>query len=68
MPDTSAPTPLTSAALAYHNDEFLDSPDGRIVRILAEYQEPLVRFRRERIADTVVFFGLRPLPRARSCQ
>ena len=28
-----------------------------MLRIIAEYQEPLVRFRRERIADTVVFFG-----------
>jgi uncharacterized protein (TIGR00730 family) len=28
-----------------------------MLRILAEYQEPLARFRRERIADTVVFFG-----------
>ena len=28
-----------------------------MIRIMAEYQEPLVRFRRERIADTVVFFG-----------
>jgi uncharacterized protein (TIGR00730 family) len=48
---------LQRAPLAYENPEFLDSPDGRLFRILAEYQEPLVRFRRERIADTVVFFG-----------
>ena len=53
----SNPLPLQSAPLAYRNDEFLDSPDGRILRILAEYQEPLARFRRERIADTIVFFG-----------
>lgn len=45
------------APLAYQNEQFLDSPDGRILRILAEYQEPLVRFRREQIQDTVVFFG-----------
>jgi hypothetical protein len=43
--------------LAYENPEFLNSPDGRILRILAEYQEPMSRFRRERIQDTVVFFG-----------
>ncbi len=48
---------LKSAPLAYQNEPFLSSPDGRILRILAEYQEPLVRFRRERIQDTVVFFG-----------
>ena len=52
-----SPSPLSSADLAYENPEFLDSPDGRIVRILAEYQEPMARFRRERIQDTVVFFG-----------
>jgi uncharacterized protein (TIGR00730 family) len=48
---------LKSAPLAYQNEPFLSSPDGRILRILAEYQEPLVRFRREQIQDTVVFFG-----------
>ena len=48
---------LKSAPVAYQNQPFLDSPDGRILRILAEYQEPLARFRREQIQDTVVFFG-----------
>jgi uncharacterized protein (TIGR00730 family) len=48
---------LKSAPVAYQNEPFLDSPDGRILRILAEYQEPLARFRREQIQDTVVFFG-----------
>ena len=51
------PDPLPRSTLAYENPEFLDSPDGRIVRILSEYSEPLARFRRERIRDTVVFFG-----------
>jgi uncharacterized protein (TIGR00730 family) len=51
------PSPLESASLAYENDAFLNGPDGRIIRILAEYSEPLSRFRRERIQDTVVFFG-----------
>jgi uncharacterized protein (TIGR00730 family) len=51
------PNPLAKAALAYENVSFLNSPDGRILRILAEYSEPLARFRRERIQDTVVFFG-----------
>ena len=45
------------APLAYENPRFLNSADGRILRIMAEYQEPLARFRRERIQDTVVFFG-----------
>ncbi len=48
---------LNPAPLAYQNEPFLNSPDGRILRILAEYQEPLARFRREQIQDTVVFFG-----------
>jgi uncharacterized protein (TIGR00730 family) len=48
---------VNRAPLAYENKQFLDSPDGRILRILAEYLEPLARFRREEIQDTVVFFG-----------
>jgi uncharacterized protein (TIGR00730 family) len=48
---------LKSAPVAYKNESFLNSPDGRVLRILAEYQEPLARFRREQIQDTVVFFG-----------
>src|SRR5271163_3658818 len=52
VPDT-----LEQAPLAYENDDFLNSPEGRMLRILAEYQEPMARFRRERIQDTVVFFG-----------
>jgi len=48
---------LQSAPVAYKNEVFLNSPDGRVLRILAEYQEPLARFRREQIQDTVVFFG-----------
>jgi predicted Rossmann-fold nucleotide-binding protein len=48
---------LNPASLAYENQPFINSPDGRILRILAEYQEPLSRFRREQIQDTVVFFG-----------
>ena len=51
------PDELDSAPLAYENSEFLNSPDGRLLRIIAEYQEPMARFRRERIQDTVVFFG-----------
>jgi uncharacterized protein (TIGR00730 family) len=48
---------LQSAPLAYQNNPFLNSPDGRILRILSEYGEPFSRFRREQIQDTVVFFG-----------
>jgi uncharacterized protein (TIGR00730 family) len=48
---------IRSAPLAYQNEPFLSSPDGRILRMLSEYIEPLSRFRREQIQDTVVFFG-----------
>jgi hypothetical protein len=48
---------LKPAPLAYENEQFLESPDGRVLRILSEYIEPLARFRREQIQDTVVFFG-----------
>jgi len=48
---------LKRAPLAYENEPFLNSPDGRILRILSEYTEPISRFRREQIQDTVVFFG-----------
>lgn len=50
-------SPIQRAPLAYENEQFLNSPDGRILRILSEYIEPLARFRREQIQDTVVFFG-----------
>jgi uncharacterized protein (TIGR00730 family) len=43
--------------LAYRNEEFLDSDDARPLRILAEYLEPMHVFHRERIRDTIVFFG-----------
>jgi uncharacterized protein (TIGR00730 family) len=51
------PGPLAQAPLAYENDDFLGSPDARMLRIMSEYYEPMARFRRERIQDTVVFFG-----------
>lgn len=42
---------------SYRNEDFLNSPDARAIRILAEYYEPLQRFRRNQIQDTIVFFG-----------
>jgi uncharacterized protein (TIGR00730 family) len=48
---------MNNQPLAYFSRDFLQSPDGRPMRILAEYLEPLSRFRRARIQDTVVFFG-----------
>jgi uncharacterized protein (TIGR00730 family) len=50
--DTSHPP-----ALAYDDESFLASDDGRPVRILAEYLGPLHRFKNANIHDTIVFFG-----------
>jgi hypothetical protein len=57
IPGNGSPPPLDKAPLAYENSNFLNSSDGRLIRIVSEYMEPLARFRRERIQDTVVFFG-----------
>ncbi|HWA95349.1 MAG TPA: TIGR00730 family Rossman fold protein [Terracidiphilus sp.] len=54
---SKTPAPLGKAPLAYENPAFLNSPDGRLIRIVSEFMEPLARFRREKIQDTVVFFG-----------
>ena len=51
------PHPNSGVRVAYKNEEFLDSAEGRAIRILSEYLEPLAHFRREQIRDTVVFFG-----------
>src|SRR4029077_6252530 len=48
---------MSQQPLAYLFPEFLESEEGRPVRILAEYLEPLRRFRAQKIQDTVVFFG-----------
>jgi uncharacterized protein (TIGR00730 family) len=51
---TSATAP---PSLAYHDPAFLDGEDGRPLRILSEYLQPLQIFKRQRLHDTVVFFG-----------
>ena len=43
--------------LAYRNERFMDSADGRTLRIAAEYLEPQVRLRRASVQNTAVFFG-----------
>ena len=42
---------------AYENPAFLKSRDARIVRMLCEYLEPLQRFQRLQVRETVVMFG-----------
>lgn len=39
------PPPGTRPTLSYHNEEFLDSDEGRPLRILSEYLQPLHVFR-----------------------
>ena len=42
---------------AYENSDFINSRDGRVLRIMAEYLEPQKRLRDAGIEDTIVFFG-----------
>ncbi len=42
---------------AYENESFLNSSDGRIVRMLSEYLQPQSQFKKYKIVDTIVFFG-----------
>ena len=41
----------------YYNKDFLGSPDGRPIRILAEYFGPIQKIKKSKIKDTIVFFG-----------
>jgi uncharacterized protein (TIGR00730 family) len=47
----------SDSQLAYEDKTFLGSEDARPLRIIAEYLEPLQRFRRAHVHDTIVFFG-----------
>jgi uncharacterized protein (TIGR00730 family) len=51
------PPPPDRDPLAYHDAGFLESDDGRPLRLLSEYLRPLSVFRRRRVHDTIVFFG-----------
>ena len=48
---------MSEQPLAFQLPGFLASEDGRPIRILSEYLEPLQRFQSNEIQDTVVFFG-----------
>src|SRR5688572_33131876 len=63
-----APRPGRRGLKAYENPQFLKSRDARIIRILCEYLEPLQRFQRLQVRETVVMFGsarARPLAAVR---
>jgi hypothetical protein len=51
------PPSVPSPPLAYLDPAFVNGDDGRALRILAEYLQPLERFREAGVQDTVVFFG-----------
>ena len=57
MSEPNKPPHSDRRPVAYMNEKFLNSPDARALRMLAEFLEPLAHFRREKIRDTVVFFG-----------
>ena len=42
---------------AYKNLAFLNSPAGRLIRIICELTEPVTRLRKQRVRNTIVFFG-----------
>lgn len=42
---------------AYNNPEFVNSPEARLLRIMAEYMDPAARFERHKVSGTIVFFG-----------
>ena len=50
-------TEPTDIPLAYQDMSFMEGDDARPLRILAEYIAPMHAFQRERITDTIVFFG-----------
>jgi hypothetical protein len=42
---------------AYQDDNFLNSSDGRSIRMLTEYLQPKSKFKKFKVMDTIVFFG-----------
>lgn len=48
---------LKKAFKSYRDEQFLNSPAARTLRILSEYTGPQARFRSENVKDTIVFYG-----------
>ena len=42
---------------SYEEEEFITSKEGRLFRVLAEYQYPNQKFKEEGIENMIVFFG-----------
>lgn len=49
--------PAGHPELAYKNLDFLESRDGRALRIMSEFLQPQSHLRKARVHDTIVFFG-----------
>jgi uncharacterized protein (TIGR00730 family) len=45
------------AILAHQDEFFINSPEGRDIRVLAEFMAPANRFKAHKIKNTLVFFG-----------
>jgi uncharacterized protein (TIGR00730 family) len=48
---------IISPEKAYKDLDFLNSTDARSIRILSEYLEPLSRFKKLKVNNTILFFG-----------
>jgi hypothetical protein len=48
---------MTTRKTAFQSEDFIHSVEARPVRMLAEYAEPLARFHRHGVIDTIVFMG-----------
>jgi len=48
---------IISPKKAYKDLDFLNSTDARSIRILSEYLEPLSRFKKLKVNNTILFFG-----------
>ena len=57
MDKSSIDKQLHRPTKAYEDRRFLESKEARGLRILAEYLEPLSRFKRHGVQDTIVFMG-----------
>jgi uncharacterized protein (TIGR00730 family) len=53
---------------AYQDDNFLNSSDGRSIRMLTEYLQPKSKFKKFKVMDTIVFFGSARLKSKRDAQ
>jgi len=42
---------------AYQDADFLNSSDGRTIRMITEYLQPKSKFKKFKVMDTIVFFG-----------